>query len=259
MHLPHPRAGAGTPAVDLLLIITAAAPLAVLSPAAPALARTTYLRADFDLEPLDTPIGTGGPGVGQPVSVDESITAIVRGAPMPSPCLEITDIDDYAAGTVRFELLGGAEIASGRIAISLNLRFDAVAPGHAFVLGVRERDGSVFNFATVDFSDSGEITLGDENSTGDLIGSWNAGRRIGIGLDFDMDGRTYDVWLGDTLVRDDASHGIAAAGIGALYVGCLHDPDLEGRVYVDDILVSDVYTPAPVAPGSWGAIKGLYR
>jgi hypothetical protein len=74
-----------------------------------------------------------------------------------------------------------------------------------------------------------------------------------------MDARTYDVWLGDTLVRDDASHGIAAAGIGALYVGCLHDPDLEGRVYVDDILVSDVYTPAPVESGSWGAIKGLYR
>ena len=40
--------------------------------------------------------------------------------------------------------------------------------------------------------------------------------------------------------------------------GCMHDADLVGWYAVDDILVSDTYTPSPVEPATWGRVKALF-
>ena len=72
-----------------------------------AVAETAYLEANFDGEPIDVPIGIAGPSIGQPIRVDPGIEALVREGTLPTPSLEITDIDDNYGGYVWFEFLGG--------------------------------------------------------------------------------------------------------------------------------------------------------
>ena len=50
-----------------------------------------HVRANFNYKTIDAPIGTGGPEIGEPISVDTTISAIVRDNPLFTPALDITD------------------------------------------------------------------------------------------------------------------------------------------------------------------------
>jgi hypothetical protein len=234
----------------LVLSLTVAPP--------PTFAETVYLEATFDDKPLDMPIGTGGAELGEPVEVDPSIIATVRGTPMPSPCLELRDNDGFAAGSADFEFIGSAEITTGIVAISCNLWFHALAPGYTSYFYIREREGAAETFTNLRFDPDGTVWHFDENNTaGVILGSYEIGRVYPVSLVFDMDAGTYDVWLDGLLVLDAEDNGITGRGIGSLLVGCGDDPDLESLFSVDDILVSDTFTP--VMSRTWGEIKGLFR
>src|SRR5262245_63468512 len=89
--------------------------LACLSITGTALATTTILQANFDAEPVDTPIATGGPSVGEPVSVTSTITAIVRPWPYATPSLKINDADLLDAGFVSFRYIDSDSLVSACI------------------------------------------------------------------------------------------------------------------------------------------------
>jgi hypothetical protein len=236
-----------------------AALLAGAIAAVPALADEIYLQADFDNKPVGEPIGTGGAAMGEPVSVDPRVTAIVRDTPLPTPCLEIADNHDYAAGVAAFELLGSIELTTGITAITCTLWFEQIGDGCEFLIYVREQGSSAHDFASVRFKDSGTVSAFDAEGSLGTIGAYEAGRQLPLAIVLDMDAGTYDIWLDDTLLVDDETHGITDHGVGSVKWGCSGDSDLEGRFYVDDILVSDTFTPAPVTPARWGGVKALFR
>lgn len=231
----------------------------LLSPL-PLSADTVYLAADFDDKTVGLPIGTGGPDVGEPTSVASYISAVVRDTPFPTPCLQIADADDLYAGVAEFKFLGDVEITSGVVALTANFWFTLLSPGYSFQMIVRERDGSAQNFTSVRFQQNGSVRYADANTGAyTLIGSLETGRSYQVAIVHDLDAGTYDIYLDRQLVLADEDHGIFGSGIGKVSFGCVNDQDMSGYYYIDDIMVSDSYDPTPVAAGSWGKIKALYR
>jgi len=233
--------------------------LALLMVPAPAAADTIYLEANFDDKPLDVPIGTGGPSLGEPIENDPAITAIVRGTPMSSPCLEIQDNDDFSAGSVRFEFLGGVELETGEVGISAMLWFTELSPGYDFRILVREQGTSALSFANIDFISDGSVYAESANSPQSLLGTYDINRVCSFGIIFDMDAGTYDIWLDGQLVLEGEAHGIVGRGVGAVLFGCNHDADLDGHFFVDDILVANYLPTTPSESAGWGQVKALYR
>lgn len=239
-----------------LLLVSFLATLAVMPMAS---AETIYFQADFNDKPLDTPIGTGGPTLGEPVEVGSGITAIVRGAPMPTPCLEIQDNDDYMADGITIDFLENAELVTGEVGISAMLWFSALTPGYDFSISVREHDSAAHQFADIDFYSDGRVYAFDANGPYQLIGTYEVGRAIAVGIIFDMDAGTYDIWLDGQRVLEDETHGIAGRGVGGVIIGCLHDSDLEGHFFVDDILVANYLPTTESESAIWGQVKALYH
>ena len=237
----------------------ALASLVLLSAAAAARGDTVHLAADFNNKTIDAPIGTGGPGVGEPAEVSSDITAIVRDGPMPSACLEIADNDDYMAGYVHFTFLEDAEPSTGRLVIAADLWFVALDPGYRFSLLVRQRESSFYDFAGLTFTPEGAVYCTDEGGALGQVGTYETGRLFRVILDYNLDAATYDLWLDGARVLQDEPHGVpAAVGIGSVLFGCSHDPDLDGLFYVDAITVSDTLHPTDADGESWGRIKASY-
>jgi hypothetical protein len=199
-----------------------------------------YLDAGFDDKTVGEPIGTGGPDVGEPVSVSSCVTAIVRGDPMPTPFLEIADNDDYAAGSARFELLGGVEITTGVVVVTANLWFPAY---ENFFIYVREQGSSASVFTNLYFGADGLVTCRDANSYNGVIGTYDTGRHFPVQITYSMDYGMYFVWLDGVLVLAYEEHGVVGDGVGAVLFGCTHDADYDGRMFVDDVFVDDFGGP----------------
>src|SRR5690606_31965647 len=81
---------------------------------------------DFEAQPLNQPIGTGGPASGQPVS-DTSGATVVEGE-MTGRSLRF-EHHLSAVKNTRFEYLGGAA-TEGRLVVELDVRVETV--GQAF-------------------------------------------------------------------------------------------------------------------------------
>lgn len=138
--------------------------------------------------------GRGGPEVGEPFRV-RSVSAIVRSAPFPTPCLEIADTSENA-GSADFDFLNDLEVTYGTISI-----FDPTR---------------------------GPMYTG-----------------------------TFDVVMGGVLLLDARPFAVER-GVGSVLFGTLSDPDFDGMMWVDDILVEADAVPTPVESASWGRIKTLW-
>jgi hypothetical protein len=245
--------------MKVLLLLLVAIPLLAL-PTMQACADTTYLEATFDDKPVDQPIGTGGPSVGEPIGVTEGyITAMVRQGPTPSRCIEIQDANDYGAGAVTFEFLGSQEITSGFLSIAFDLWFHQIGEGHSFFVSVREQGSSAKSFANVDFVSDGNVVLTDAAHGGSVIGTYVTGKVFPVVLNYNMEAGTYDVWLDGLQVVFNQSHGVTDRGIGRVHVGCTHDPDLDGVLSLDRVRVTDYHLEVAAEPASWGTIRSLFR
>lgn len=244
----------------LVIKLTLAGLLAMILISSHAAAETEYLEADFDDKTVDSPIGTGGPTLGEPVQLGINITATVRGAPMASPCLEIRDNDDFASGSVRFEFKSGVEITTGKVGISALLRFDSMDPGNDFHIFIREQGSSALSFANVNFISDGNVYSNNAFGPSSWIGNWEADRVYGFGIIFDMDTDTYDIWWdGQRALQDEPNTVLGVRGIGAVLFGCMNDVDTESHFFVDDILVADYLPISESEAASWGQVKALYR
>ncbi|MFH1145080.1 MAG: hypothetical protein V1774_11100 [Candidatus Eisenbacteria bacterium] len=226
---------------------------------AAAQAEQVYLQANFDGKTIDQPIGTGGAAVGEPVSIAEDyIDTAVRATPMPTPCLEITDQDDYYAGAVRFELLDNVEITSGTVVVAADFWIPAdLEAGIGCYLGVRESDGASHSFTNVRFLDGGSIGCDDAGGGLGTVGTYAFGELVRVIILFDLDEATYDLRVNGELLLDDQPHDVVGAGIGALEIGCESGASVGNSYFVDNIHVGDEI-PTPVEFETWGGVKALF-
>jgi hypothetical protein len=241
------------------LVPPALALLACLLGLAPAHATHVILQADFDDEPLDQPIQTGGATVGEPVAVSSTISAIVRAWPFPTPSLKINDDDLLDPGFVRFHFLDSdSTVDHGIVEISATLWFTNL---EEYAIRVRERRANSRRFLDLAFGSSGIVVYKDQDTlTYQVIGTYEAGRPLSLVIRFDMDAATYSVRLDGTTLLADEPHGALPPyqGIGAVLFGMEADDDPHGEFNLDDLVVTADET-TPVAAVSWAATKVRYR
>ncbi|MBD3162824.1 MAG: T9SS type A sorting domain-containing protein [Candidatus Eisenbacteria bacterium] len=203
-----------------------------------------HLRANFNYKDVDVPIGDEGAEIGEPMRIDSFITATVRDEPMPTPCLEIQDTHDYAAGSVLFEFLGGAEVYSGLLFIEAQLWFDVYDD---YQMIVREHGGSAENFLFLYFSPDGSIYVEDAGGPVGTFWGYETGRTHAIRQIVNMDAGTYDLYFDGQQLVDNETHDVPSRGIGRVGFGCAHDPDYDGTFYVDNVWVAHLAQNRPAA------------
>jgi hypothetical protein len=174
------------------------------------------LEADFNDEPLDQQIGAGGPELGQPISVDADLSAIVRAGPMSTPSLEIGEAAGGHAWYARFEFLGSEEVTHGDLEIRVRVE---AAQFDTFAVSVREQGAAVHEFASLLFTGFGAILVSDANGSAGTIGSYSVNVVHQLAFLFHMDDGTYDVKLDGTIVLDSRAHGVTGRGVGAVFIG----------------------------------------
>lgn len=215
------------------------------------------LEANFDDKTVNEPIGLGGAIVGEPVSVNSTVSATVKDWPLDTPNLKINDVDLFDPGYVRFEFLNQYVITHGTLVISANVWFQAY---EEYVFRVRELRARSKKFLDLTFGSTGTMRYSDENSPVITpIAYYEVGRLIPLVITFDLDAGTYDVEWDGQLVLDDEPHGVDVYGIGALLFGMLADEDNDGEFNLDDLVVTATEVPTPVAPRSWAGTKAAYR
>lgn len=229
----------------------------LLAPAAAAArgAATTILECNFDSKPIDQVIGTGGPSVGEPISLGE-LPATVRANPFPTPCLDMTEDWGFGSRHVRFEFLDGVAIATGVLDVSFDLQFAAL---NGFTAYLRERGSSAVSFLNITFSSDGFIMIGDLNSSGARpVGNYQAGVVLPVQLTFDLGALTWDMSVNGSPLVNDEPLGRIPEGIGAFLIGLDHDADSEGTFYMDNLKVTATEVPQPVEAESWGGVKARF-
>lgn len=150
------------------------------------------LEAEFNDEPIDQPIGTGGALLGQPVSVSPELSAIVRAVPRPTPSLEISQAVAGIARSARFEFLDAEEVSHGDLVIRLTVR---AAQLDYFNVNVREPTSSTQNFLRLAFTAQGSIAVNDNNGFAGNLAAYGVNVDHRLRIAFQMDRGTYDIEL----------------------------------------------------------------
>jgi hypothetical protein len=222
-------------------MIAAIALLALLPMSATA-GESVLLDAHFDDKAPDQPIGTGGAAVGEPVSVDSQLNAIVRREPGSDDNqeleLSVGPIDP--ALSARFGFLDSAEILDGVVSIRGEVILDGADTFSIANIYVRERVTSASAFANLRLRNSGTLSL-----SGSGIDEQNWPNQVllegrnEIELQFDMDAGRYWLWFNDQQMGppEGYAHGISTRGIGAVVVGLagsIFDPR---RIRLDSLQV----------------------
>ncbi len=174
------------------------------------------LLADFNDKPVGQPIGTGGAAMGEPVSIDPGVSAVVEQPVGANRVLALEADALQSAGGVSFELLGGAGMEEGVAVLRVTLAFPAPC---TFRIAVREPDFNAQDFTTIDLTNNGTINVSDEAGSAGQVGIYAAGQILRFAIEHDLDAGTYDVLLNDVVLVDDRPHGVAGSGIGRFLMG----------------------------------------
>lgn len=199
-------------------------------------ATTVLLDANFNDKPLNTPIGTGGASIGEPIFVNSELQATVRDALFTSPSLYLKNLNGsiHASHLIKFELLDGAEVQNGYLRIAFKLRAPSTLTYFSFI--IRERGSSANQYASLGFAGSGSIHSND--GTGQLlnIGTYSPGDTLRVEYFYDLGAGTYDLFINDAVLIANRPHGVVDlnSGIGTLGFA----PTQNGVWVVDDILVT---------------------
>lgn len=188
------------------------------------------LEAHFNDKPVDAAIGTGGPVLGEPISVPSLLSAVVVASPMATPALRLRQTALGATRGATFEFLDSEEITSGELWITLTVR---AAARDVFHIYVREQGGAAQTFASISFVASGAIRVSSSGSADQSFAAYQAGIDQRLALRFDMDTATYDIYLNDVLEVANRFHGITTRGIGRVIVSV-------GASTVSDLFVDDI-------------------
>lgn len=215
------------------LRVTVRAAIGVLALATAAAAATPIqLEAHFNDKPIDAAIGTGGPTLGEPISVGSLLSAVVVASPMATPALRLRQTSPGFARGAIFEFLDSEEITSGELWITLTVRTTA---RDNFFVYVREQGGAARSFANITFGYNGAIAVAGSGSPSQNFAAYEAGADQRLALRFNMDTATYDVYLNDSLEVANRFHGITARGIGRVIVAV--DTNTASDWFVDDVRV----------------------
>jgi hypothetical protein len=233
------------------LLICAVVCVCFLGISAPAHAEGDYMSVTFDDKTIDAPIGTGGPEVGEPSSVDEYATAVVRATPFATPCLEISNTS--LIGNVEFLL--PSNVSEGLVTIVTDLWF---YPDSGCEYAVVVRNGFNQVLTRITFAASGTASIWD--LTGDVAQDipYATGRAIQVGVIVDLVGRTYTTFI-DTVKQVDNRplYSQIADVRGIRFIAGYGCPE-GNRLSIDDVRMLD-YDPVPAEPTSWGTLKAIYR
>lgn len=192
------------------------------------------LDADFDDEPLDVLIGLGGPVLGQPIGIDPDLLAIVRGAPLLTPSLELAHDTPGLARALRFEFAGSEEVMHGDV--ELRFVFRAEQADSFSLVYVREQGGSSRSFLTMTLLSSGGILAEDASGEPAVdVGTYLPGVEHRVHATFHLDAGTWDLSLDDVPVVTGRPHGVADRGIGGLLFGTHHQTQAGSLLYLDNI------------------------
>lgn len=205
----------------------------------------TLLAADFDDKPLNQPIGTGGPAVGEPTSVASAIEAVVRQDGFATPSLTITDQDDFSGGSARFEFLDDAEVWTGDVSLRFRARFEDLED---HTITIKENGTATRTFLALNGNASGTFSLYDE---ADLPPYDFVPYAAATPYRFEVAhvgafGLLY-LWIDEELVVYRRQHGITDHGPGSIRFGQEHDADQDGAFTVDDIAVHTLPSVTDVA------------
>jgi len=211
------------------------------------------LSVDFESMTVDQPAGEGGAAVGEPVN--NYIGAMVRDAPFPSNCLEIVDDQDYIGDSVGFEFLDSVEVTEGMVEITVQLWF---AELNRYTVSVREQGTASHSFNSLSFGITGDVQARDAAGVMPVFGQYEAGRAIELRIVHNLDTGLYDIWWDGAPVIVDRAHGIVDRGVGGLYFGFGHDSDLDGIMYMDDLLVEAGPATAD-EDHTWSRVKAIWR
>lgn len=196
---------------------------------------TALLDANFNNQPLNQQIGTGGPGAGQPVSLGSpDLVAEVRDGLFPTPALALQLEATGFTRAARFELPGSVEITRGELRFSLRVLSPTVAS--RFNVYLREQGGSAQSFGSLEFRSNGSIRMGDES--GSLaIGTYTPGVEQLLEFRYYMDSGTYDVYIDRVPALLNRSWGMTTPGrgIGAVLVSTYYESTEQW--VVDDLYV----------------------
>lgn len=198
------------------------------------------LLAEFDEQPLDQPIGTGGAAMGQPVNISTNIAAVVRAMPMSSQSLELTWTEPRTwSEVIRFHWLDNLDITSGTVEIVMDVH---PGPLSQYLIRLREPTTATRNFGELRLTSGGRIWVAD--ATGDVqIAFWQPDTPFSVLWTYDMDAGTFDVAIDGIMLVDDRPHGVAPGmGLGSILVGFGSSSAPDSRLSVDNIVVT--HTPS---------------
>lgn len=196
------------------------------------------LDADFDDQPLDTPIGFNGAASGQPVSMQNGLSAIVRSGLFATPNLELSQTNEGLARYVRFHFLDNAEPRAGHLMIEIELR--PLQLDH-YVVALRENLSSADSFGMLVLEANGNVRFQDGEGS-QTIDTYAADTILRTRWVYDLSAGTYDLFLDDVQVLDDRAHGIDmsgpdADGIGAVLIGLGSESTLSAGLCIDNLRV----------------------
>ena len=215
---------------------------------APAAGDQDYMTITFDDKAIDQPIGTGGPANGEPSSIDESLSAIVRSSPFSTPCLEIAN-----TGNMNFDL--AAPVTGGIVAVITDIWFyQDVSCQYSVAL----RNSSNQAIASIFFWANGVGEIAAYDFIVDNV-TYPTGRPTPILMVVDLDARTWSVWIdevqwvnGQPLFEEISDFKRVLVGAGG---GCPEG----NRCSIDQIRILDRVPEVPVKATSWGTLRALYR
>lgn len=178
---------------------------------------TPVLETRFADEPLGS-IGLGGPELGQPVVLINDLTAEIIEDGQGGRTLEL----DRDGGTnnqlAAFEFIGHPEYTSGLVYIDFELTLPRL---DNYLVQILRQGSLAGNFQNLRLSHLGDITIfAGGDSTNTSIGSYSAGDTLAFRFIYDMDERTYDVYLNDVIAASDRPFSVVQSiGIGRVAVG----------------------------------------
>jgi hypothetical protein len=233
------------------LLIFATACVCILGMPVPVHAEEAYMNVTFDDKTIDAPIGTGGPAVGEPSSVDQYVTAVVRATPFATPCLEISNTS--LIGNVEFQL--PSNVSEGIMTIITDLW---LYPDSGCDYDVAIRNGFNQVLSKITFSASGTASIWDMTGYAAQDIPYATGRAIQVGVVVDLFGRTYSTFI-DTVKQVDSRplHDQITDVRGVRFSAGYGCPE-GNRLSVDDVRMLD-YDPVPAWTTSWGKLKAIYR
>lgn len=191
------------------------------------------LSAGFDSHPPMVQIGTGGAALGEPVSISSGLEAMVLlpGA-FATPSLRLRPLSGGSARSARFEFRDSTELTSGPLVLGFTLK---AAQLDRFVAYVREQGSSSKNFASLILISSGAIVASDAANAGVVVGNYTAGSELDFEFRFDLDARTWSLYLNGASILSGRNHGIGDRGVGALLLGSDSQTTVGSDWHIDDI------------------------